>query len=429
MAEESPGSYQRRVVDDDLDELFPSLAAILLDGPKGVGKTATALRRAATVRRLDEPNQRGIVDADPFASTRGARPILIDEWQRSPAVWDAVRRAVDDDRRGGQFLLTGSAPAPTAVTHSGAGRIAILRMRPFTLPERRVASPTVSLRALLTGAAPTIGGTSGLDVESYTNEIVASGLPAISQLAPRPRQVQLDGYLAHIVDRDLPELGLAVRHPQGVTGWLRAYAAATSTTATYEKIRDAATSGLADKPARGTTRPYIELLTRLRILDPVPAWLPGHNHLSRLTQGDKHHLADPGLAARLVAVGVEALLDGSAGTPMVPRDGTFLGALFESLITMSVRTFAQASDANVFHLRTQDSRHEVDLIVERPDRRVIAIEVKLSGIVDDADVKHLRWLKDRIGDQLVDSLVITTGPEAYRRRDGIAVVPLGLLGP
>ncbi len=115
--------------------------------------------------------------------------------------------------------------------------------------------------------------------------------------------------------------------------------------------------------------------------------------------------------------------------PTIPRDGTLLGHLFESLVTLSVRVYAQASEARVRHLRLRGGRREIDLIVERRDQRVVAIEVKLSSAVDDADVRNLLWLRDQIGDDLLDAVVINTGPQAYRRRDGVAVVPAALLGP
>ena len=210
--------------------------------------------------------------------------------------------------------------------------------------------------------------------------------------------------------------------------WLRAYAAATGTAASWEKIRDAATSGVADKPAKTSTLPYIELLTALRILDPVPAWTPGHNHLRALTQQPKHYLADPALSARLVRRSATQLLRGDSVDTIMPRDGGFLGGIFEALAALSVRTFAQNSDARVFHLRTEGGRHEVDFIVEG-EQGVLAIEVKLANAVDDGDVKHLLWLREQIGDDCVGLVVAHTGPEAYRRPDGIVVVPLVLLGP
>jgi len=209
---------------------------------------------------------------------------------------------------------------------------------------------------------------------------------------------------------------------------MAAYAAATATTASFETIRDAATSGQGEKPSKTTTQPYREILERLWIVDPLPAWLPSRNRLNRLAQAPKHHLADPALAVRILGLDAEALLSGGEPNLPIPRDERLLGHLFESLVTLNVRVYAQAAEARVSHLRLHGGRREVDLIVERADQRVLAIEVKLSGAVDDDDVKHLTWLKEQIGDELLDAVVIHTGPQAYRRRDGIAVVPAALLG-
>jgi len=153
---------------------------------------------------------------------------------------------------------------------------------------------------------------------------------------------------------------------------MRAYAAATATTATFETIRDAATPGVGNKPAWTTTLPWRDILTRLWLLDPVQAWLPTNNKLNELAAADKHHLADPALAARLLNVTAGKLLSGGG---------------------------------------------------------VVGLEVKLSAVVNDGDVKHLNWLRDRIGDQLLDAVLVNTGNEAYRRPDGIAVIPAALLGP
>lgn len=210
---------------------------------------------------------------------------------------------------------------------------------------------------------------------------------------------------------------------------MTAYAAASSTAATLESIRDAATPGEADKPARTTVIQYREVLSRLWLLDPVPAWVPSRNYFSRLARPEKHQLADPALPARLLGVDVGMLVGGSEGTVSIPRDGTLLGHLFEALVTLSVRVYAQAAEAEVKHLRTKGGRHEVDLIIERADGRVLAMEVKLAGTVSDDDVKHLLWLRERLGHDLLDAVVVSTGSAAYRRADGIGVIPAALLGP
>lgn len=162
--------------------------------------------------------------------------------------------------------------------------------------------------------------------------------------------------------------------------------------------------------------------------DPVPAWQPTRSRLRRLSSPPKHQLVDPALAARLLGVDSGALLEAEPIGPPIPRDGTLLGSLFESLVSLDVRVYAQAAEASVRHLRTASGDHEVDLVVERGDGRVLAIEVKLARTIDDADVKDLLWLRDRIGKDLVDAIVITTGDKAYRRSDGIGVVPAALLG-
>ncbi|MHB1850559.1 MAG: ATP-binding protein [Acidimicrobiales bacterium] len=419
--------YQRRVVDAELDELVPALPALSLEGPRGVGKTSTARRRSGTVVCLDDPGVLEVITAQPDRLAIGTPSIVIDEWQRYPPAWDVVRRAVDENPIGGRFILTGSASPAVAPTHTGAGRVVTLRMRPLTLPERGVDTPVVSRAALLVGDRPDVEGATTVTLEDYTAEILAGGFPGIRHSTARAQRAALDGYLVGIVDADLPELGAKVRRPQTLRRWLQAYAAATATTASYEKIRDAATAGETTRPAKTTTIPYRDALERLWILDPLPAWAPTTDHLARLTFAPEHHLADPALAARLTGVDAGALLRGE-GPTTIPRDGTFLGALFESLVTLSVRVFAQAAEARVSRFRTKGAEREVDLISERGDRRILAVEVKLADAVGDGDVRHLVWLADGIGADLLDAMVVTTGRYAYRRPDGIAVVPLALLG-
>ena len=421
-------SYRRRVVDNELDELLAGVAAVSLEGPKAVGKTATALRRAATVYRLDDEAERAIVEADPSRLLEGDRPVLIDEWQRFPASFDRVRRAVDDGAGPGSFLLTGSASPSDPPTHSGAGRILRVRLRPMTLAERGVGVASVSLGDLLLGGRPAITGRTDVALQRYVNEILTSGFPGIRGLPGRLQRAQLDGYLERIVDRDFEDLGHQVRRPATLRRWLQAYAAATATSASLETIREAATSDRGAKPTRATTQPYRNVLERLWILDPVAAWLPTRNRLARLSSPPKHHLADPALAARLLGVDADALLHARPAGPPIPRDGTLLGALFESLVTLCVRVYAQASEAQIGHLRTWSGDREVDLIVER-GRQIVAFEVKLGQVVDDRDVRHLVWLRHELGDDLADAAVITTGRAAYRRADGIAVIPAALLGP
>ena len=422
-------TYRRRIIDEALNELFPHLAAIALEGAKGVGKTATATQRAATVLSLNNPNEHAALAGNLDLVRQVPPPVLIDEWQLEPSVWDRVRRAVDDDHTGGRFLLAGSAGvAPGVRIHSGAGRIVSMAMRPMAFSERGAYHPTVSLRALLNGESHEIGGTSDIDVPAYADEILRSGFPGIRDLPARARQLQLDSYVTRIVERELPENGLSVRRPGALRAWLAAYAAATATNAAYSTILDAATPGEGDKPARQTATAYREHLQRIFVLDPLEAWIPAFAPLKRLTYTPKHHLVDPAIAARLVGIDRADLLRGQ-GDRISAAAGTWLGALFESLVTQSIRVYADAANASVGHLRTKNGDHEIDLIVEGKNRSCIAIEAKLANTVDDHDVVHLNWLHRQIGDRLVDRIVLYTGRFAYRRGDGVAAIPLALLGP
>ncbi|MPZ88694.1 MAG: DUF4143 domain-containing protein [Nitriliruptorales bacterium] len=412
-------SYLPRIVDSELTQLLQVLPAVAIEGPKAVGKTETATRQAARAVLLDDPGVHTAAQADPRTILTGPTPVLIDEWQLVPPVWDAVRRAVDADATPGRFVLTGSARPDHVTAHTGAGRIVQLRMRPMTLPERTRATTTVSLAALLSGDRADVTGRAERDLAGYADAIVSSGFPGLQRLGERARTALLDGYHEQIVQRDVGEAGHDVRRPETLRRWLGAFAASVGTVASLEKIRDAATAGDGTTPAKTTVLAYHDVLERLWVVDDVSGWSPSTRALTKLGQAPKRHLADPALAVALLGLDVPGLLS----------DGLLLGRLFESLATLSVRVFAQAAGARVRHLRTHGGDREIDLIVQRRDGRIVALEVKLGSTIDRHDANGLRWLADRIGDQLLDAAVISTGPYAYRRPDGIAVIPLELLGP
>ncbi len=419
--------YARRLVDNELDELVPGIAAISLDGAKGAGKTATASQRAATILRMDTSADAELIRAAPEQLAVMTKPVLIDEWQRLPEVWDRVRRLVDQNSEGGQFLLTGSAAPAGASIHSGAGRIVSLRMRPLSIAERKLDNPTVSLAELAERAETHIEGTTSVALADYVREIMASGFPGIRGLSPRQRREQLDGYIARIIDKEFSEQGLRVRRPATLRAWLEAYAAATASTASYTTIMDAATPGQANKPTMATTTTYRDVLSQLWLLDEVPAWSPIAADFTRLGNSSKHFLADPALAARLLQLREDDMIDLSRGRVLGPQEGTILGRLFEALVALSLQTYARLSECTVSHLRTRNGDHEVDFIVHRGSA-CVAIEVKLGASVDDTDVRHLLWLKQQLGENLRDMVVVNTGARAYRRADGVAVVPAALLG-
>ena len=414
-------SYSPRSVDALLDHLVQEAPAVALDGPKGVGKTATASRRARHVWNMEIPEHREHVMADRTLGNLPSGTLFLDEWQNYPDSWNAVRRAVDNGADPGRFVLAGSAtPRPGSGTHSGAGRILSVRMRPMGLHERGLADPSVSLGDMLSGAGSDIAGSADFSISDYYDAIVSSGFPAIHNKSPRLQKSYLDSYLQRIIDRDLPEQGHSVRRPGTLMRWLKAYAAASSTTSTQQKILDVAGED-GERPARTTANTYREFLTKLWLLDPIEAWSNESNPFKQLQTVQKHQLADPALAARLMGL--------TSGRLATPAAADKAGKLFESLAALTVRVIAEAHSASVGHLRSYDNREEVDLIVEGDEGQIIGIEVKLSPDFRDQDLRHLKWLRERMPDDVVDLMVISTGEKAYRRADGIAVVPLALLGP
>ncbi len=286
------------------------------------------------------------------------------------------------------------------------------------LHERGLVIPSVSFAELLAGDR-NIQGTTTFGLSDYIAQVVASGFPGIMGAAPRLRRALLAAYLDRVIDRDLPEAGFGVRRPETLRRWLSAYAAASSMTTAYSNLLDATTGGDGSQPTRVTTLAYRDHLTRLWLLDPVPGWLPASTPIRRLQQAPKHQLADPALAVSLLGLTEAKLLTTGA---------QLAGPLFESLVTLGVRILAQAAEAKVYHLRTNAGEHEVDLIVEGADGTVLGIEVKLAGSVSDSDVRHLRWLRDQIPGRVANLVVITTGPQAYVRADGVIVLPLAMLG-
>ena len=412
--------YQPRVVDAELADLLGGLPAVLIEGPKAVGKTATARQVCADEVLLDDPAIHAVARADPSALLSDRmHPLLVDEWHLVGSVFDAVRRKADLDHRAGQFVLTGSARPENVTAHTGAGRIVTIRMRPMTLPERGVTSPKVSFGALLGDGPSPVGGRTEFDLTGYAREIGASGFPAIRPRAARYRRSLLDGYVESVIQRDIAEAGHRVRRPETLRRWLEAFAAATATTTSLEKIRDTAVRGDGSVPTKQTVLNYHNALRRLWVVEDLDGWSPSSSRFTTLNQAPKHHLADPALALSLLGMDPSALFS----------DGPLFGRLFESLATLTVRVFAQAGGAWVRHLRTRGGRQEVDLIVERRDGRIFAMEAKLSRKVDEHDVAHLLWLRSRLESRWIGGAVLNTGPVAYRRLDGIAVIPLALLGP
>lgn len=420
---ESRALYRPRVVDDELDDRLNALGAVLVEGPKACGKTETARRVAASEVRLDvDADARQAMAIDPSLLLQGATPRLIDEWQAEPEIWNHVRRAVDDRREPGQFVLTGSAaPADVATRHTGAGRFSRLRMRPMSLFEAGRSNGAIGLSSLLEGdlaACPE----PGLKVGDLAEEIARGGWPATldRDLGMAVRATR--DYLDQIAQVDVSTLDGRRRDPQRLGLLLRSLARHTAThanTRTLAKDLGGAEGKIKDE----TAAEYLDTLRRLFIVEDQPSWAPHLRSRYTLRKAPKRHFVDPSLAVAALRSSPQDLLN----------DLNFLGLLFESLVVRDLRIYAQSSDAEVLQYRDSNG-HEVDAIVRGADGRWAAFEVKLGTgrLVEEAAASLQRFIKqidlEKCGPPALLGVIVGTG-YGYTRPDGIGVIPIGALGP
>ncbi|MCL1799727.1 MAG: DUF4143 domain-containing protein [Eggerthellaceae bacterium] len=423
--------YIERTIDKELAGLLGEVPAVSIVGAKGVGKTETAKQLAGTVLHMDvsAPARALAVSLEDLAKVT-RRPVLIDEWPRAAQSWDNVRHIVDSDPSPNRFILTGSTSGKGYGIHSGAGRIVQLHMRPMSLEERGLAEQAVSISEILDGASYSgLYEQSPVGFRDYAHEIFASGFPGIRGYSDQGIKALVQGYIDAIVEKEFEELGVVVRKPNVLRAWLTAYAAATATTTSYAKILRASTPGEERMPSKDTTLVYRDALDRLYLTERVDPWLPTPNPIATLGRSQKHFLVDPALALALLKKPKNELLTSTQELGVgSSRDNSVFGRLFENLVAISLRVYAQGADADLYHFRTSDGRHEVDFIIERGDD-LLGIEVKLSPQVNTGDGNGLNWLEDRLdGSRRLTKILINTGTHAYRQPDDILVVPLALLG-
>ena len=424
-----PAAYHARIGDAELARRLESAGAVLIEGPRACGKTETARQLAASEVLLDvDANARRAVEVAPALVLAGDTPRLIDEWQTAPALWNHVRRAVDDRGAGpgtgsGLFILTGSmAPADDVTRHTGAGRISRLRLRTMTLQETGVSSGAVSLRELLQGRFKDCAEP-GLALPELVAQLCRGGWPGDLHRSDAACQDARVDYLEEIRRVDVSRVDGIRRDPENVGRVIRSLARNLATTVSARTI--AADAGGADGPLDGdTVRGYLDALRRLMVYEEQPAWAPHLRSRSLLRRAPKRHFVDPSLAAAALGATPERLLAGP--------ELELLGCLFESLVHRELAVYSRACDAAVYHYR-DNTGLEVDAVVE--DRRGdwCAFEVKLGGGQIDAAARTLLKFRDRVDAEhsgLPRTLgVIVSAGYGYRRPDGVAVIPIAALGP
>lgn len=411
-------TYQTRVVDATLAASLDAVGAVVIEGPKAVGKTETARQARRSEIRVDSAVARRAFAIDPSLLLEGETPRLLDEWQVEPDLWNEVRHAIDDRQARGQFILTGSAvPPDDPGRHPGAGRFIHLRMRPMTLSETGHSTDRVSLGAIFAGDRPTAPDP-GLSVAGIAERIVVGGWPLNLGLTPAQALRALQGYIDDVCRVDVPRLDGVRRDPDGVRALLGSLARNVGTPATLASLTSDARGVDRDMKVE-TTRGYLAALSRLMVVDDLPAWKPDLRSRTRLRGAPVRHLADPSLATAVLNVDPIRLVS----------DLEWMGFLFESLVVRELRVHAEALGGRVFHYR-DNTGLEADAVIELPDGSWAAFEVKLgsSPAIVDAAARSLLRLRDRIDGKPPNALVVITGTGyALPRPDGVLQVPIASL--
>jgi len=397
----------------------------LVEGPKWCGKTWTALAHSNTVRYIMNPsagiNYKETAKADPSLLLEGEEPILIDEWQEVPGIWDAVRFEVDQGHKRGRFFLTGSTkPLVDAVSHSGAGRIAHVTMRPMSLYEAGVSTGKVSLSDIITGRdiKPSVNEISLMEMIELT---CRGGWPANLYTAKEDAAEIPAQYIETIARTDMSQIDDVRRDPERTKKLLRSFARNNATTVSNATLR----SDLLDNGesfAQNTISSYISALSRLFIIEEIPGWQPGIRSRARVRTSPKRMFTDPSLAAAALRVGPENL----------KYDLNTFGFLFENLCMRDLLIYADVLDGTVHHYR-DSNKYEADAIIETKGGNWSAFEIKLGEHRVDEGASSLLALKKRVeaegGKPPVSLCVITGGGLAYRRDDGVYSVPINALLP
>lgn len=414
--------YRPRIADTELAERLGFAGAVLIEGPRSCGKTSLARRAAKSEVLLDvDTNARRAVAIDPALILEGAAPRLIDEWQVEPAVWNHVRRAVDDAQAPGRFLLTGSAvPADDVNRHTGAGRISRMRLRTMSLAEAGFSTGEVSLGDLLEGRFEGCVNP-GPTLEDVTVQLCRGGWPGDLGRSDRDCLIARDDYLEEICRADISRVN-GVRHdPGNVRRAMHSLARNVATPVSLSTI--AADVAGKDRLDPGTVSAYLEALQRLMVVEEQPAWSIRLRSRSRLRRTPKRHFVDPSLAVAALGAGPGRLLGG---------DIDLLGLLFESMVWRDLSIYARRHDARLYYYR-DNTDLEVDMVLETRRGEWCAFEAKLGGGQTDDAAAALKKFRDRvdtkrIGEPSLLGVIIPNG-YGYLRPDGVAVIPIGALGP
>ena len=417
--------YRPRLIDNIIDSYLEAFGAVCVEGPKWCGKTWTSSYHCKSEIMLGNPDgnfqNRQLAQMSPSLVLEGETPRLIDEWQEVPQLWDAVRYKVDQSGNKGQFILTGSAtPNHKGILHSGAGRIAKLRMRPMSLFESGNSSGDISLKDICEGRIePKISGE--VDLRKLIDFIIRGGWPANQETTLKQAAYLPIQYIRAVLDDDVYRIDNVKRDKHKMELLLRSLARNEATTVTNKKLKNDIKEIDDEDIDVETVSAYLDVFQRLFLTDNQKPYEAKLRSSIRIKQAEKRHLSDPSLAAALLNATPEMLLN----------DLNTLGFLFEALCERDLKIYAESFDAELYHYQDYNN-NEMDAVIAMPDGKWCGFEIKLGANQIDMAAENLIKIKNEIkasGGIAPDSLCVICGLSnaAYQRPDGVFVVPITAL--
>lgn len=419
--------YKKRIADKLLERKVLGKGAVLIEGPKWCGKTTTAKQLARSVLDLGDTavlkQSAQMIEISPKSLLEGTTPRLIDEWQALPSIWDSIRSEVDKRGEPSQFILTGSSVLPDAneTIHSGTGRFAHITMRPMSLYESGESTGTISLRDLFEGKTPEIQRCE-LKIDDIAYLTCRGGWPWATLI---PKDVALDqafDYVDSVIRQDIQRVDNVKRSKERAKLLLRSYARNISQQVSYTTIRKDMLTNDASSLSEDTVADYIKALKKLFVIEDLPAWNPNLRSKTAIRTSDTRHFVDPSIGIAALGLGPKDLIN----------DLDTFGLFFEDLVTRDLRVFAEALDGQLYHYRDADGL-ECDTVLHRRNGNYALIEVKLGGekLINDGASSMMELASNIDASKMPPpsfmAVIVGVGEYAYKRQDGIYVIPIGCL--
>ena len=419
--------YKKRIADKILKRKLEGKGAVLIEGPKWCGKTTTAEQVASSILYMDDPEKKeqniSMSEINPKRLLKGDVPRLIDEWQIAPKLWDAIRFEVDHRDELGQFVLTGSAvPGDTKeVTHSGTGRFTWLMMRPMTLYESGDSTGEVSLKELFNEDL-NIDGYSYIDVERLAYLVCRGGWPKATDMRDEIALDQAFDYIEAVIHSDINRADNVQKNPDKVRRLMRSYARNQGTQISNIELAKDVQGNDELLINEVTVSSYINALKKIFVIEEMPAWNPNLRSKTAIRTSDTRYYIDPSIAAASLGIGPNDLIN----------DLKTFGFLLETLCVRDLRVFADSLNGEVYHYRDKNGL-ECDAVIHLRNGKYGLIEIKLGGdkLIEEG-ANTLKAMSNKIDINKMNSpsflmVLIGVGDYAYKRQDGVLVVPIGCL--